>query len=100
MRIAPGEPVPPGFENEVKPVAQLKPLIDRCRSALIGLEYIVELILGKGVGPSYYCVQCREHSSSSATAMAHVKSYNHRLRYLVSFTLSRRGIVLIYRIYF
>lgn len=85
MKIAPGEPVPPGFENEVRQVAQLTPHIERCHdAALIGIEYMAELILGKGIGPSYYCVQCREHSSSTATAMSHLKGYQHRLRYLVS----------------
>ncbi|KAG4071942.1 hypothetical protein HA402_006103 [Bradysia odoriphaga] len=40
----PGEPVPPGFENEVKQQAELQPALDRIKDeALVGLEYITEL---------------------------------------------------------
>lgn len=84
MRIEPGEPVPPGFENEVKQVAELKKTIDKHRIyTLIGLEYVVELVLGKGFGHSYFCCLCKEHSSSAAMVMIHIKSYQHRLKYLL-----------------
>lgn len=49
--------MPPGFEDEVKPVAEIQKNIDKCRDmSLIGLEYIIEL--GNGKEPLYLCALC------------------------------------------
>lgn len=84
MQIAPGEPVPPGFENEVKPVAELQATIDKCKDmSLIGLEYLLELIRGEGCEPSYLCIIC-EKRGDPRTILDHITSYKHRLKYLVN----------------
>ncbi len=84
MNIAPGEPVPPGFENEVKQQAEIQPALDRIKDdALIGLEYITELVLGDGKESSYHCVLC-DKRGDPRTILHHITSYNHRLKYLVS----------------
>lgn len=84
MKIAPGEPVPPGFEDEVKAVSQLQPTLDDCkRHALVAVEYIVELTNDTGRDPSYLCVLCDKRGNSAATILSHLISYNHRLKFLV-----------------
>lgn len=84
MNIAPGEPVPPGFEDEVKPVAEIQKTIDKCRDmSLIGLEYVIELTVGIGKEPNYICVLC-DRRADTKSIMPHVTSYKHRLKYLVS----------------
>lgn len=91
MKIAPGEPVPPGFENEVKPQAELQPALDRIKDeALVGLEYITELVMGEGKEASYHCVLC-DKRGDPRTILHHIASYNHRLKYLVS-SLSNRSL--------
>lgn len=82
MQIAPGEPVPPGFENEVKPVAELQAKIDKCRMPMVGLEYLLELTLGDNKEPGYLCVLC-EKRGDPRTIIDHITSYKHRLKYLV-----------------
>lgn len=85
MNIAPGEPVPPGFENEVKQQAEIQPALDRIKDeALVGLEYITELVMGEGKEASYHCVLC-DKRGDPRTILHHITSYNHRLKYLVSF---------------
>lgn len=84
MDIAPGEPVPPGFENEVKPYAQLQVTLDKFKlSPLVGLEYIMELIpdASEGGEPSYHCILC-DKRGDPRTIMAHLTSYNHRVKFL------------------
>lgn len=85
MNIAPGEPVPPGFENEVKPVAKIQPILDRFKEqSLVGLEYIMEL-LNATVGskePLYHCVLCNKRGDIR-TITNHITSYNHRIKFLV-----------------
>ncbi|XP_037033064.1 uncharacterized protein CG7065 isoform X2 [Bradysia coprophila] len=82
MNIAPGEPVPPGFENEVKQQAEIQPALDRIKDeALVGLEYITELVLGEGKEASYHCVLC-DKRGDPRTILHHITSYNHRLKYL------------------
>lgn len=84
MQVAPGEPVPPGFENEFKPVADIQATIDACNNmSLIGLEYLFELTRSDGREPSYFCVLC-EKRGDPRTIMDHLTSFNHRLKYLVS----------------
>lgn len=85
MKIAPGEPVPPGFEDEVKAVSQLQPTLDNCkRQALVAVEYVVELTNDSGREPSYLCVLCDKRGNSAATILSHLISYNHRLKFLVN----------------
>lgn len=84
MEIAPGEPVPPGFENEVKAVAEIQSKIDKCKSTpFIGLEYLLELRLSDDKEPGYLCVLC-EKRGDPRTIMDHITSYKHRLKYLVN----------------
>lgn len=84
MNVAPGEPVPPGFEDEVKALADIQKSIDKCRDmSMIGLEYVVELTVGIGKQPDYVCVLC-DRRADAKTIMAHITSYKHRLKYLVS----------------
>lgn len=85
MNIAPGEPIPPGFENEIKPVAEIQSKIDKCRNvALIGLEYLLELSFRNEKEPGYVCVLC-EKRGDPRTIMDHITSYKHRLKYLVKY---------------
>ncbi|XP_055315040.1 uncharacterized protein CG7065-like [Sitodiplosis mosellana] len=82
MKIAPGEPVPPGFENEVKAVAEIQSKIDKCRNVpFIGLEYLAELGVRDKQEPSYLCVLC-EKRGDPRTILDHLTSYKHRLKYL------------------
>lgn len=85
MQIARGEPIPPGFENEVKQVAELQKAIDNCKEMpLVGLEYVLELTPTNSTQePSYLCVLCDTHDDAEKILL-HVSSFNHRNKYLVS----------------
>lgn len=84
MKIAPGEPVPPGFENEVKVVSALQATLDACKAqALVGVEYVMELTNEEHKEPSYHCVMC-DKRADPRTIMFHMTSYSHRLKFLVS----------------
>lgn len=80
--MAPGEPVPPGFEGEVKGVTEIQLTLDEHKGALIGLEYLAELT-GDQREALYVCTLC-DKKGDPRTVMAHLNSYNHRLWYLVS----------------
>lgn len=85
MQIAPGEPIPPGFENEVKPMAELQTAIDNCKDmSLVGVEYVLEL-RPKRISDQarYFCVLC-ESRYEVEEILTHISSYNHRSKYLVS----------------
>uniref|UniRef100_A0A8D8H6U8 Uncharacterized protein CG7065 n=4 Tax=Culex pipiens TaxID=7175 RepID=A0A8D8H6U8_CULPI len=82
MHIAPGEPVPPGMENEVKPVAELQATIDRFREGpMVGLEYVMELTSPSLREPSYHCVLC-DKKGDPRTIIVHITSYIHRSKFL------------------
>ncbi|XP_055612296.1 uncharacterized protein CG7065-like isoform X1 [Uranotaenia lowii] len=82
MDIAPGEPVPPGMENEVKPVAQLQATIDKFKSGpMVGLEYIMELTSSCAKEPSYQCILC-DKKGDPRTVMVHITSFTHRMKFL------------------
>lgn len=83
MKIAPGEPVPPGFEDIVKPISGLQKTIDHCKNPLVALEYIVELTRDSGKEHQYHCTLC-DKRGDPRTIMFHLTSYNHRLKFLVS----------------
>ncbi|XP_021914460.1 uncharacterized protein CG7065-like isoform X2 [Zootermopsis nevadensis] len=82
-KLAPGEPVPPGFEDVVKRVTQIQATLDNHKSSpLIGLEYLVELVPDeRGKEPTYVCMLC-DKKGDPRVAMAHIKSYNHRSKYI------------------
>lgn len=83
LDIAPGEPVPPGLEDEVKPVAEIQKTLDEYREMpTIGLEYIIEFTIGNGREPLYLCALCSERTDMK-TVLAHATGYKHRLKYLV-----------------
>lgn len=83
MDIAPGEPVPPGFENEIKAAAGIQEKIDKCKKTpFVGLEYLLELVKRDEVEPGYLCVLC-EKRGDPRTIIDHLTSYKHRLKYLV-----------------
>ena len=83
MNIAPGEPVPPGFEDEVRPMPKIQDTLKKYKeSALIGIEYCVELTNGDENEPSYICLLC-DKRGDPRTILSHWSSYNHRLKYLV-----------------
>jgi hypothetical protein len=82
IKIAPGEPIPPGFEGEIKAVADIQTTLDGCKvEPLIGLEYLLELT--DTGAPSYHCVICNLRYDSKSI-MGHLKHQRHRLKYLVS----------------
>lgn len=82
MHIAPGEPVPPGMENEVKPVAELQATIDRFKEGpMVGLEYVMELTSPSLREPTYHCVLC-DKKGDPRTIVVHITSYVHRSKFL------------------
>ncbi|KAL5288640.1 hypothetical protein ACFFRR_009086 [Megaselia abdita] len=82
MNIHSGEPVPPGFEDDLSRSAQIKPVIDRYKSgALIGLEFTVEVYSAKDKEPFYQCLLC-EKRGDPRTIFSHWISLNHRMKYL------------------
>jgi zinc finger CCCH domain-containing protein 13 len=83
MNIAPGEPVPPGFENEVKAMAEIQKMLDVYKEQpLVALEYLAELNMGPGKAISYHCILCDKRGDSH-TIIAHMTSQTHRQRFLV-----------------
>lgn len=83
VAVAPGEPVPPGFENEVKEVSKLQTAIDRITTkALVGLEYVIELTQpSKSTANAYYCALCDKRGDPNSIFI-HLLSQAHRLKWL------------------
>uniref|UniRef100_A0A1A9WVE8 Uncharacterized protein n=1 Tax=Glossina brevipalpis TaxID=37001 RepID=A0A1A9WVE8_9MUSC len=82
MNITPGEPVPPGFEDEVNRVAQIQDTVDKYKgNALIGLEYTLELHEDNRHEPGYLCVLC-DKRGDPRSIIHHWTSFNHRMKYL------------------
>lgn len=84
MDIAPGEPVPPGFENEVKQLARIQSTLDiHKKTPLVALEYVMELIHSNDetTEPNYHCVLC-DKRGDPRTIINHLTSFNHRTKYL------------------
>lgn len=81
MNILPGEPVPPGFEDEINRVAEIQQAIDQYKgNALVGLEYTIELY-EEDREPGYICLLC-DKRGDPRTIMQHWTSFNHRIKYL------------------
>lgn len=80
--LAPGEPVPPGTEDQITRTTSIQMSLDRHQSSpLVGLEYLLELVDNDSCEPSYTCVLC-DKRGDPRTVMAHITSYNHRITYL------------------
>nr|CAD7394614.1 unnamed protein product [Timema cristinae] len=91
-QLAPGEPVPPGFEDVVKRVAQIQETLDRFRTGpLIGLEYIVEIAPEEvGREPMYVCMMC-DKKGDPRVVMAHLNSFNHCSKYILAINSVLKG---------
>lgn len=84
MSLAPGEPVPPGFEGEVRGIAEIQKKLDAFTSSpLIGLEYLFELHSYDDKEPHYICILC-DKRGDPRTVMAHLNSFNHRMKFIES----------------
>ncbi|XP_023246600.1 uncharacterized protein LOC106644718 [Copidosoma floridanum] len=80
--VAPGEPIPPGMEDQISRTTTIQKSLDRHRSSpLVGLEYLLELMDPDSSEPSYTCTLC-DKRGDPRTVMAHITSYNHRMTYL------------------
>ena len=75
---------PPGEEALIPREPIIFKVFDQFREApLIGLEYIVEIIHGPNVDPTYECLLCRTTLRAN-DVLSDVISAQHRLNYLVS----------------
>ncbi|KAJ8959104.1 hypothetical protein NQ318_022361 [Aromia moschata] len=70
LEIAPGEPVPPGFEGEIGRVAQIQERLDGFKvGPLIALEYLLELQdYDPSKEPVYLCILTSRSTSPRAIA--------------------------------
>jgi hypothetical protein len=75
---------PPGEDSLVPHEPIIFKLFDKFKDApLLGLEYLVEIIHGPNVDPTYECLLCRT-TLESKDVISCVVSARHRLKYLVS----------------
>lgn len=82
MNLIPGEPVPPGFEDEINRRPQIQTSIDQYKgNALIGIEYTLELHEDDRQEPGYLCTLC-DKRGDPRTIINHWCSFNHRMKYL------------------
>ncbi|KAJ8946800.1 hypothetical protein NQ314_008784 [Rhamnusium bicolor] len=81
--IAPGEPIPPGFEGEIGRVSQIQERLDGFNvGPLIALEYLLELQdYDPSKEPYYLCILC-DKKGDPRTVLTHLASYNHISQYL------------------
>jgi hypothetical protein len=80
--IYPGEPIPPGFEDEMPNESYLSSILMNVEKPLIGLEYVVELLDNKAKEPLYICMLC-DKRCDPRNIIAQVTSHRHRMKYLV-----------------
>lgn len=80
--LFPGEPAPPGYEDEVNTVTFLEPVASKQLKPLIGLEYVVELFDNKAKEPFYVCTLC-DKRCDPRNIIAQITSHRHRMKYLV-----------------
>ncbi|XP_017042093.1 uncharacterized protein CG7065 [Drosophila ficusphila] len=83
MSFLPGEPVPPGFEeDDVSRTALIQKQIDSYTGGpLIGTEYTIELHAAGQLRPDYFCVLCQS-CTDSRSVFVHWTSLAHRTKYL------------------
>ncbi|EDV46296.1 uncharacterized protein CG7065 [Drosophila erecta] len=84
MSFLPGEPVPPGFEedDDVTRTAVIQKQIESYAGGpLIGTEYTVELHEPGQLRPDYFCVLCQT-CADGRTVFVHWTSQAHRTKYL------------------
>lgn len=82
MSFLTGEPVPPGFEDEITRFAVIQKQIEGYKGGpLIGTEYAVELHDDGQPRPEYFCVLC-DTCSDNRSIFSHWTSLNHRTNYL------------------
>ncbi|XP_063916006.1 uncharacterized protein CG7065-like isoform X2 [Zophobas morio] len=83
IQIAPGEPVPPGFEGQIEKVALIQERLDVFNvGPLVALEYLLELRdYDATKEPTYLCILC-DKKGDPRTVLTHLASYKHILQYL------------------
>ncbi|KAH8356221.1 hypothetical protein KR200_011342 [Drosophila serrata] len=84
MNFLPGEPLPPGFEDDeepLRPAVVLKQIENYNSAPLLGTEYAVELQEAGQLRPDYYCVLCQT-CNDSRSIFVHWTSQAHRTKYL------------------
>ncbi|KAH8406433.1 hypothetical protein KR222_000979 [Zaprionus bogoriensis] len=82
MSVLAGEPVPPGFEDEMARTAVIQKQIEGFNGGpLIGTEYVVELHEAGQSRPDYFCVLCNSCSDCHGI-FSHWTSVGHRNNYL------------------
>ncbi|KAL0275043.1 UNVERIFIED_CONTAM: hypothetical protein PYX00_003027 [Menopon gallinae] len=80
--LAPGEPVPPGFEDMVAQVPEIMSTLSEMKAPLIGLEYLAEITpVGEESEPKYCCLLCNKRGDPR-TVLAHLVCFNHRIKYI------------------
>lgn len=85
MDLEPGEPVPPGLEEEIFKSCKIQPKLDAVQHLpLIGLEFMVE-ITGSTLEDGFYyqCLLC-DKNGSERNMIIHFTSIFHYMKYLVS----------------
>ncbi|KAG5898526.1 hypothetical protein JTB14_038478 [Gonioctena quinquepunctata] len=95
LEIAPGEPVPPGFEEEVGISSQIEERLNGFKAGpLVALEYLLELQDDDpSKEPVYLCILC-DKRGDPRTVLTHLASYNHISQYLQKhFPTSWRALV-------
>ncbi|RZC41383.1 hypothetical protein BDFB_002023 [Asbolus verrucosus] len=83
IQIAPGEPVPPGFEGQIEKIALIQERLDVFNvGPLVALEYLLELRdYDSTKEPTYLCILC-DKKGDPRTVLTHLASYKHILQYL------------------
>ncbi|XP_017064032.1 uncharacterized protein CG7065 [Drosophila eugracilis] len=83
MSFLPGEPVPPGFEddNESQTAVIQKQIDSYTGGPLIGTEYTIELHEAGQLRPEYFCVLC-QYCTDGRNVFVHWTSLAHRTKYL------------------
>lgn len=85
--VFPGEPVPPGFEQEITSEAYLETLGNKQTKPLIGMEFVVELVDSKAKEPFYVCTLC-DKRCDPRNIVPQLVSHRHRMKYLVRFAIN------------
>jgi len=82
---------PPGEENIVPHEPIIYKLFDNFKEApLVGLEYLVEIINGPNVDPTYECLLCQT-TLDAKEVISCICSAKHRLKYLEKFYATARA---------